>query len=291
MGFFGAALLTLLALAPIREARALAVRISPDRPRPGDVLLVEASGVKNPSRARCLLGSRAYPFYPLGPDRLRALIGITAVARPGAKTLLVIRKRLMAPDETATLPITVASRDFTHQSLRMSKERERLTSAPETQAAFRLVHAALNIESKTQLWTGLFALPVEGRVSSLYGHSRTVNRKRHWSWHRGIDIAAPAGRPVLAPNRGRVVLAGFYPLQGGAVVLDHGQGVVSVYLHLKRVACWPGDMVEKGEMIAAVGTTGFSTGSHLHSGLYVHGDPVDPLAWLTRDWGAGTDVR
>lgn len=122
-----------------------------------------------------------------------------------------------------------------------------------------------------------FRLPVEGRTSGVYGSRRLYNGEER-SWHRGHDIAAPTGTPVYAPARGRVVLARDTFLNGNLVIIDHGQSVFTLYAHLDSMAVKMGDTLKPGEKLGEVGTTGRSTGPHLHWGLNVGNVPLDP--WL-----------
>lgn len=250
--------------------------------RPGETLRVEVSSAAGSAEVFCVFRSSHFPFYPRPDGRLRALIGLTADVPPGDYPLTVTRRRPPEADETASMTVRVLPRRFSSQSLRVSKELTERTSDPDSEQALSLIRAALRRETPDQRWKGTFRLPAKGRLSSRYGHARMVNKDLVWSWHKGVDIAAPLGRPVRAPNDGTVVLAGEYPLQGRTLVLDHGQGVMSALMHLQELKAQAGQAVSKGSAVATVGSTGFSTGAHLHWGVYVHGDPVDPLDWTRR---------
>jgi murein DD-endopeptidase MepM/ murein hydrolase activator NlpD len=95
----------------------------------------------------------------------------------------------------------------------------------------------------------------------------------------GLDIAAPTGTPIRADNAGRVVLARALVMHGTTVVIDHGLGVTSIFLHQSALRCHEGQRVHRGDVIGLVGQTGVATGPHLHWGVYVHGTPVSPLFW------------
>ncbi|WP_448586581.1 M23 family metallopeptidase [Thermaurantiacus sp.] len=116
-------------------------------------------------------------------------------------------------------------------------------------------------------WQGPFVLPVAGRITGVYGSQRifgTLARNPHW----GLDIAAPRGTLVRAPAPGIVRLAdGPFLIEGNLVLLDHGAGLVSLYAHLDDIRVRPGDTLEAGDPVGTVGTTGRSTGPHLHWGL------------------------
>ena len=127
-----------------------------------------------------------------------------------------------------------------------------------------------------------FIWPVEGRISGRFGNQRVYNGKPG-SAHSGMDIAAPAGTPVKAPAAGVVTFAGpdLY-LTGGTLLLDHGFGISSNFLHLSRLDVQPGDRVEQGQVVGAVGATGRATGPHLHWGMNWFDVRIDPLLVLER---------
>jgi Membrane proteins related to metalloendopeptidases len=127
-----------------------------------------------------------------------------------------------------------------------------------------------------------FIWPVQGRISGRFGHQRVYNGKPG-SPHSGMDIAAPNGTPVKAPAAGVVTFAApdLY-LTGGTVLLDHGFGISSNFLHLSRIDVKAGDRVEQGQVIGAVGATGRATGPHLHWGMNWFDVRIDPLLVLER---------
>ena len=264
------------------NAGAFEITLTPPQPLPGDVLAVEVVGIDNPRRAELVFRNETYPFYAIAPGRMRALIGLTARDKIRWEGLRVVRKRFLLPDEVKTVGIELQKRTFSHQSLRMPASKAALPQKPEARTAINHIREALSKDSPRQRWEGAFLRPAKGRRSSKYGHTRTINGAMAWDWHKGIDIAAGDGQPVLSPNSGRVVLTGRFPVQGGTVIVDHGQGLMSAFLHLQSFEVEIGDEVSKGQRIAAVGGGGFSTGSHLHWGVYVHGAAVDPEPLLDR---------
>ena len=127
-----------------------------------------------------------------------------------------------------------------------------------------------------------FIWPVQGRISGRFGNQRVYNGKPG-SPHSGMDIAAPTGTPVKAPAAGVVTFAGpdLY-LTGGTLLLDHGFGISSNFLHLSRIDVKVGDRVEQGQVVGAVGATGRATGPHLHWGMNWFDVRIDPLLVLER---------
>jgi murein DD-endopeptidase MepM/ murein hydrolase activator NlpD len=122
-------------------------------------------------------------------------------------------------------------------------------------------------------------MPAEGPAGSPFGLRRFFNGEPR-SPHAGIDIKAPKGAPVVASNRGRVALTDELFFTGKTVVLDHGLGLFTLYVHLSEIEAKAGTMVDRGARIGKVGATGRVTGPHLHWGMRLGGQRVDPLALL-----------
>lgn len=138
-------------------------------------------------------------------------------------------------------------------------------------------------------WSAGFDWPLAGPVTGVYGSQRILNgepRNPHW----GIDIAAPTGTPVRAPAPGVVTLA--HPdmyFSGGTLFVDHGHGLVSAFLHLHAMHVKPGDVVDRGEVIAEVGATGRATGPHLDWRMNLREVRIDPALLL--DWDENPDAQ
>jgi murein DD-endopeptidase MepM/ murein hydrolase activator NlpD len=129
-------------------------------------------------------------------------------------------------------------------------------------------------------WSGKFQPPVGSPVSDVFGTRRTFNGKVQ-SMHQGLDFAAPTGTLVSAVNSGTVLLAGPLYFEGNCVVLDHGQGLLSLYLHLSEVKVKQGERVERGQKIGLSGGTGRATGPHLHLAVRWEGVYLNPAILLT----------
>lgn len=129
-----------------------------------------------------------------------------------------------------------------------------------------------------------FIMPVTGRISGVFGSQRILNGEPR-APHSGIDIAAPLGTPARSPADGiaRLVAEDTF-LMGNVLMIDHGLGVSSIFIHLDSVAVAGGDLVRQGEVVAHVGQTGRTTGPHLHWGVSVGSTPVDPLRLVKKDF-------
>ena len=137
------------------------------------------------------------------------------------------------------------------------------------------------LDTKTQNFLNGFQWPILGRISGVYGSQRVLNGKPR-SPHNGVDIAAPKGSTVLATAKGTIALVHqdmFY--SGKTVMIDHGHGLSSIYIHMSEILVKQGQLVTKGEAIGAVGMTGRATGPHLHWGISLFGTHLDPMLIVT----------
>ena len=139
----------------------------------------------------------------------------------------------------------------------------------------------------TQLWKGAFLRMKNAATMALFGDRRTYvyqGKAIGESIHRGIDLASVRQAPVQAANTGRVLFAGDLGIYGNTVIIDHGQGLASLYAHLSVIKVQEGQDVEKGKVIASSGATGFAGGDHLHFSMMIHGVFVDPVEWWDAHW-------
>ncbi|WP_422056342.1 M23 family metallopeptidase [Sphingomonas sp.] len=140
------------------------------------------------------------------------------------------------------------------------------------------INAARSKSHDVHGWRQDFMWPVTGRISGLFGSQR-IYKGEPGAYHSGVDVARPTGTPIIAPADGVVVLAAQQPftLEGKLLMLDHGMSLNSAFLHLSRIDVKVGDVVRRGQRIGAIGTTGRSTGPHLHWGMKWGSARIDPL--------------
>jgi murein DD-endopeptidase MepM/ murein hydrolase activator NlpD len=128
-----------------------------------------------------------------------------------------------------------------------------------------------------QLWQGAFSEPVSGTVTTAFGAQRSYEGGPITGSHSGVDLAAPMGTPIAASATGRVAWTGTLPDRGNGVIIDHGLGLFSGYFHMSRIIASQGQSVAAGDIIGLVGSTGLSTGPHVHWEIVVGGVNVDGL--------------
>ncbi|MDH4571461.1 peptidase M23 [Salinicola acroporae] len=180
--------------------------------------------------------------------------------------------------------VTITPRDWPIERIDGVPPRT-VSPPPEIAARIAREQAAVSAERKRNDdrvgFAQAFVWPVEGRISGRFGNQRIYNGTPG-SAHSGMDIAAAEGTPVKAPASGVITFADDLYLTGGTVLLDHGYGISSNFLHLSRIDVKVGDRVEQGDVIGAVGATGRATGPHLHWGMNWFDTRIDPLLVLER---------
>jgi murein DD-endopeptidase MepM/ murein hydrolase activator NlpD len=266
--------------APVQsmQVQAMQVQVQPTSPQLGDTIsvVVQLPGDSaDPAAPSLSMRQKSYPLFKMSPSRYRALLPTTPLDTPGALNLQVV-----AANQSQAVPLQLRDRDFPTQSIWLGEG-----GGPEgTDFEFDKVDAFKALVTPEKFWNGPFLRPSQAEISTVYGVQRYYNGEfAEDYYHRGVDYAAGTGDPVTAPAAGRVVLIGRladgFELHGNTIGLDHGQGVASIFLHLSRIDVQEGEMVQPGQRIGAVGSTGIATGPHLHWGLYVNGQAVDPVPW------------
>lgn len=174
--------------------------------------------------------------------------------------------------------------DYTVEQLGLSDSTLSLLTAENAELERLTLAEAYTRQAPGPLWSQPFLMPISGRESSGFADARRYAQGGPVSFHNGLDLAAPTGTPVAATNDGIVLVAGDYPIKGGFVMIDHGFGLASLYLHLSEIHVSAGQHLSRGEIIGLVGSTGLSTGPHLHWEMRLLQQPTNPLSWTDRLW-------
>lgn len=209
------------------------------------------------------------------------LIGIDMNTQPSTYEVKIVATDGDSHIHLSKLSLKVEKVDFGVQKLSLPPslvdlDRKTLERVNKEERRLNLLFRSFREE---RLWRGAFVRPVEGELSGEFGFSRIINGQRR-SPHTGVDLLAEEGTPVLACNSGIVALVESLFFSGKSVILDHGWGLYSMYFHLSEVLVKEGDRVGKGTILGRVGSTGRSTGPHLHWGIRMSGARVDPFSLL-----------
>jgi len=225
-------------------------------------------------------------FFSFMEGRL-AVVGTSCRTKEGDYSckVQVLRDGVTAAEKEETFK--VHHKEFVEQHLTVTSTQKEQRSDDNFDMDKVHTERAKSVTSEKPLWEGIFVKPVEGRVSTEFGMIRYINKEESGR-HSGIDIAAARGTPVKAANNGVVRLAMMLKVTGNTIIIDHGCNIYSSYAHLDKLLVEEGAEVKKGDIIGEVGSTGFSTGPHLHwsttiGTLYINPESLtesDPLAFI-----------
>ncbi len=208
----------------------------------------------------------------------RAFLGIHRLSETGAKNLQLELTDSLGDYYTQNVTLTVTKQNFITQWFTLAASKTKLFGKDYQDNTWALVNAAKAEPHETQLWNGPFEKPTTGRVTLGFGDKLYINKVYSGS-HFGIDYADKEGTPVWASNSGIVTMASDTPSFGNTVVIDHGQNIFTMYLHLHELKVKAGDAVNKTDLIATMGQTGIATGSHLHFTHFIGDIIVDSQPW------------
>lgn len=228
-------------------------------------------------------------FFTLSPDQSSIQVSITAIPSVllAGKVRVVVRNN---SQQIASIPFTIESREFVFEEIPLNESNTDIRTTPdpqktrESQILWRILSATgKDIYSRDST----FILPVTStRRTSFYGDRRMYlysSGRTDTSIHAGVDFGVPIGTPVKASASGKVVLAVSRIVTGNSIVIEHFPGVYSLYYHLNDIHVTEGALVNIGDVIGLSGTTGLSTGPHLHWEIRASAEPADPDAFLARN--------
>jgi hypothetical protein len=230
----------------------------------------EGTGMDIP---RAELNGKEFPFGGCGKGCFVAVASMPVDAEPGEYAIEV-----SVGESGKALALTVEEGSFPLQELTLPEGK--VTLSPEDAKRANLESAKLRAlwpRKGERLWEGSFIMPLENSHSTRFGTRRIMNGRKK-SVHSGLDIRGGMGEEVRAANSGRVALAEEQFFGGNTLVLDHGQGIYTIYMHLSGFNAAPGQPVSRGEVIGFVGSTGRSTGPHLHYGVKINAVNTNPVS-------------
>lgn len=257
----------------------LRLEIKPETAKQGQTVevLLSSQGKLDSSIYIEFLGKKVKAF-PLESDsgamKYRALVVAPATQAPGTYKIKCAE---------IEMPLKIIDAKFGIQSMRLPKGKDTFAASPGEEEAVNKAKATV---TDRKYWQGKFLLPSKARTSTAYGLRRRVNGKLLQDYfHSGLDFAGAMGSEVLASQSGRVLLArSGWRLHGNTICIDHGQGVLSFYIHLSKILVKEGEIVKAGSKIGAIGSSGRANGPHLHFSIYVNKDAANPSDWFTRSF-------
>ena len=258
------------------------LRFEPTVVRQGEIIELKVSG-EGLAALEGQLGRSTVRFYPNGIDGFSALIGADLEGKPGTIRLLLSTTFVSGSVRQTQIPLTVKAKSFQQESFSVPPQFDQL--APDILERIRLEQEQLDrifaVSAPEKLWDLPFVMPVGGVITSPFGYRRVINGTPR-APHTGVDLRASIGTPVLGANHGRVALKGDFFFSGKTLVLDHGQGLYTMYFHLSEFNVDLGDPIQKGQVIGLSGMTGRVSGPHLHWGVRVNNARVDPFQLIEK---------
>lgn len=214
------------------------------------------------------------------PSTLHKRIALIAIPYRQTKPITLVR---FSPQGKEMIQLEITQGDYKKEVLSVEPSKVSPPKAALAQIKKESEEAKAIYQTSTpkRYWKKPFEMPMQSFITSAYGTARLFNDSLQ-SYHSGTDYRAIIGTPVHATNDGVVVLAKERYYAGGSLVIDHGEGVYSVYYHLSALPLHVGDRVQQGEVIGLSGATGRITGPHLHFGFMVGGIPVNPLDFIQK---------
>ncbi len=226
-----------------------------------------------------------YPYEPhleKTEDGWRSYLPLNYKRDPGNYTATVVFN-----GETITLPFEITEVEYEVQNLTVSSSTTSSTVGNSTaMTTYNNTLDRLNaMTDENVYWTERFIQPCDGSITTEYGIKRYTNGASTPTRHAGIDIANSEGTPIAASNSGKVIFADWLDVSGYTVMIEHGMGLHTMYLHMKELRCKEGDMVQLGDTVGLMGMEGFATGPHLHFAVMVNEVSVSP--WPVFDGSSG----
>ncbi len=248
----------------------------------GEVCLINVLGPASPKSIYVEFQGVKFPLaFSEQNGTYEGLIGIDMDTQPSTYEIKIVMTDGGSKIHLGNFSLKVEKVDFGVQELSLPSSMVNLDrkTLERVNKEGRQLNSLFRVFRNERLWRGAFIRPVEGELSTAFGFNRIINGQRR-SPHTGVDLQAEEGTPVLACNSGIVALVESLFFSGKSVILDHGWGFYSMYFHLSEVLVKKGNRVNKGAILGRVGSTGRSTGPHLHWGIRMNGARVDPLSLL-----------
>jgi len=280
--FFFASVLLLLTGKSLNAEDHLRIESIPGMAKQGDVCLIRTYSPVSPTSVHAEFQGERFLLAPgMQNGTYEGLIGIDLSTKPATYEVKVIATDASGRGYSSPFFLKVGKGVFRTQKLSLPRSMVDLDAKTleRVNKEANRVKVLFQTFRDEKLWKGAFVRPLEGKLSSTFGLDRIINGQRR-SPHTGVDLESEAGTPVWASNSGMVVLVDDLFFSGKSVILDHGWGLYSMYFHLSEGLVKEGDRIGRGDVLGRVGSTGRSTGPHLHWAIRMNQVRVDPLSLL-----------
>ena len=246
-----------LAAAPLFEVAS--------RVRQGEAIRIRIGNVERGDGWVAQRGDKKVRLFKQEDGHLLGFVPVAAIDPPGSQEIKIFEGDSLRH----TVAVEVLDAKYLIRNLRVRTSTTGIQPSP---GEIERTNELLATVSEERLWREPFAAPTPHCINSPYGVQTHVNGKPTGGYHRGTDLLSPTGTPVKIAQK--------WNMQGGMIGIDHGQGVVSTYLHLSKLAAEEGQAVKQGDIVGYVGATGFVTGPHLHFGIGVNGTFISAASWV-----------
>jgi hypothetical protein len=241
-------------------------------PIPGGIAVIDFE--TNHSNPTAFYNNMPLYVQHIKDQHWQVLVGIPLMEKLGKKSIKV------QDSLTRSFDFEVTEHTYTQQHITLKGKKKKyvnpnLAHMDRIKSERPVLSSARKIFSGDALSNGLFTRPVDGVTTSPFGLKRFYNGEARRP-HTGLDYAGDTGTPIKAPADGKVILAGEFFFNGNAIFLDHGQGLISVYIHMNERLAQQGQQIKQGDVIGTIGQTGRATGPHLHWGIYLNQTVVNP---------------
>ncbi len=272
--------LALISTINLRAYSAPEIKIYPESVKQGEQIFIELDTNESEQKLANLVVEINDKYFPLIniDNHYKCFVAISPELKVGEYQVKILnqQKETIASKIINVKLTKTGSQNISYSNPTLTKDQKEIVKKED-----ELVEKAKITFSEKQLWNKPFILPVPHKVTALYGIKRYLNGKYN-GYHTGVDFASPMGYAIKAINNGNIILAKYFSKQnsnGNLIYIDHGIGVGSVYLHLSKIIVKQGDYVKQGQIIGYIGSSGRSTGPHIHWCVYLNGQNTDGLGW------------
>lgn len=260
------------------------ITLSASSIKPGQTLTVFIDSANRLKQVKLVLLKQKLPMYHMWhkdhQHLFRAFAGIPVGTRPGNYKVRVNAIDINNEPISIYTMLNITPAHYKIQQINLSPKKTKLLDSKQLREEGAILSVQFKKQDQKVYFVSPFRKPAKGRISSEFGLRRKYNGHAISTYHKGLDIANHRGTPVQAANGGRITTATTFKSHGKTIMINHGHGIVSVYIHLNEIQVKKGEWVKRGQLIGKIGSSGIATGPHLHFGISVNDIRIDPKQWI-----------